>query len=882
MKSTDTRYYLGWPARLRVGSRILGITGLFAALVGLFIIWSVSHELAVGNIRLALMEAAGIAFIAALLILIGLGVAALALLVEVVSWLGGSGQRSAAGLNSAVQVVLALVVFVGLNAFAFNHFKRSDLTRNQEFTLKSDAARKLTKLEGRTTIVVLQQHKTFGTLSPKPDIYDYAAERKVVDKVHDLVDQFRLLGPQFRVVTLDVEAVGYQEQLDGETKARPGLKEAIAAAPENSIFFYPDDRVETLPADEARRRAALGRRVHSHPDEGDPNKVQAYEGNIPRLSFNEFYQLDKSASKAANPGPDGKPRGNLVLRPQGEEAFAQRVLAIQEKRPKVGLLVIHEVLTSDPASATRDTFTAAGLRRTLEDHGFEVVDVVVKKWGEQGGPAPAAYTLEETKFERLEAVLDGIDEQRRDYQEQRKDIEEARALFRDKSLDELNKLFRRQIRRDLTEEDRQLNLKQMAEALRQIDERLVELEQDRRETDGQLTALLGKERAFEDRRVSDVKAKLSRLTSDCDLLIVPRLTVMNASQLDVINPSLYRLSDKQVEVVRDFMKTGKPVMVCAGPNAEPNTPPSAEPLDDLERLLAERGVILGRETIITTAEAKGFAARRAGGQLGGAPTDIPPVTFPPPAAGKDNPISAAMRATAASADQQLELRVLNPRPVYLAPGLAEKVPFPADFLLSSAAAWNEEVPMVSRAIGPNRELVIPPRFKATPFGDPKKGTREEVRRGPFPVGVALEAPLPVEWYDADYTSHKEAAALAGPFDGGLLAACLTARAQVQPDRETNTLAPQTDRKAGRLVVIGQGGVFTGKQLSPATEQLLLHSCNWLLKRDDRLPRTDAEWKYPRLQAEGREGFLWKYGPFLWLPALFLYLGLIVWIVRRVR
>ena len=84
------------------------------------------------------------------------------------------------------------------------------------------------------------------------------------------------------------------------------------------------------------------------------------------------------------------------------------------------------------------------------------------------------------------------------------------------------------------------------------------------------------------------------------------------------------------------------------------------------------------------------------------------------------------------------------------------------------------------------------------------------------------------------------------------------------------------------MVIGQGGLFSGKQLGPAQEQLLLHTCNWLLKRDDRLPRTDAEWSYPRVQRDEREGFLWKYGPFLGLPAFFLYLGLIVWIVRRVR
>ena len=134
-----------------------------------------------------------------------------------------------------------------------------------------------------------------------------------------------------------------------------------------------------------------------------------------------------------------------------------------------------------------------------------------------------------------------------------------------------------------------------------------------------------------------------------------------------------------------------------------------------------------------------------------------------PTSGRDNPIAAAMRATAASADQQLELRLQNPRPVYLLGPLKEKAAFPPDFLLSPAAAWNEENPMVVRNIGAGRGVVIPPRFRATPFGDPKKGTRDEVRRGPFSVAVALESAMPVDWYDADYASYRKAASVSAAF-----------------------------------------------------------------------------------------------------------------------
>ena len=103
------------------------------------------------------------------------------------------------------------------------------------------------------------------------------------------------------------------------------------------------------------------------------------------------------------------------------------------------------------------------------------------------------------------------------------------------------------------------------------------------------------------------------------------------------------------------MKAGKPVLACLGPNSEPNVPPGYEPLDDFEKLLEERGIELGRQTILFDVESKGFAARQAGNLLGGAPSEIPPVSFPEPPAGKKaNPIAEAMRATASSADQQLE------------------------------------------------------------------------------------------------------------------------------------------------------------------------------------------------------------------------------------
>src|SRR5262249_31202442 len=157
-------------------------------------------------------------------------------------------------------------------------------------------------------------------LSDKPDRYDYAAERKVVQKVKDLVGLLREVGPQLRVEVLDVEEEGFEKKLDRLTAGDPELRRAIDDAPENSIF------------------------IRSGKD-------------FQRLSFNEFYQLDKVASRKANGG-----RGNLVLLGQGDDGrgirpFVRKVLNVQQRRPRVGVLVIHELLTT---RGTEPVFSLSG------------------------------------------------------------------------------------------------------------------------------------------------------------------------------------------------------------------------------------------------------------------------------------------------------------------------------------------------------------------------------------------------------------------------------------------------------------------------------------------------------------------------------------------
>jgi hypothetical protein len=85
-----------------------------------------------------------------------------------------------------------------------------------------------------------------------------------------------------------------------------------------------------------------------------------------------------------------------------------------------------------------------------------------------------------------------------------------------------------------------------------------------------------------------------------------------------------------------------------------------------------------------------------------------------------------------------------------------------------------------------------------------------------------------------------------------------------------------------VVAIGHGHLFCGKDLSPAKEQMLLNTCNWLLGRNDRLPSTGERWSYPRVQLDPLQRELWHWGTQLGLPLLFAYLGVVVVMVRRLR
>ena len=375
MATRDSREQTTWGNRFRFLIRFLGLTGLLAAAIGGVAIastlvplpnnWNdvyetgrIAGQQAFEGTHGLLLQVAAYAALCGVL---------LAILAVARRSTGGPAardrRRTLAGTLSTVGMVAAVALLVFVNAYSFTHYERIDYTRDKRFTIPASIADSLRNFrpESPTTIVVLQMHRTSGNATDKRDSYVSEAERKVTEKVKDLVDEFREFGPRFNVAVLDVEAFGYDRQLAELTKDSPELRAAIEASPENSIFFNADKRVQ-------------------------------------RLAFSEFLPLDKTASKEANGG-----RANLVLLPQGIESFARRILAVQERRPKVAVAAVHEWLTSNDTAEGREQYSLVGLRKALTENGFDVVDIVLKKgWGDQSKDLePAAYTKEESQLEAI-------------------------------------------------------------------------------------------------------------------------------------------------------------------------------------------------------------------------------------------------------------------------------------------------------------------------------------------------------------------------------------------------------------------------------------------------------------------------------------------------
>lgn len=863
---------------LMFGVRGLGVAGLFAALLGVIGArgtpdFHLTDELRhvwsnVGYINELLFHTSD-RFLTVCLWLLTIG--AIAAIVSIILLLLGglgrmAGRRNVAGSNAALQTALCLALLIGANWYSFGHHQRFDWTGRRwtwqgvlpglvkserfdpQFTLPQTVIDDLKQLRGETTVVVYQRHKTFGQLSDKPDAYDYAAERKVVEKVKDLVQMFREFGPTFRVEVLDVEDEGYAVTLKKLTQDRPRLEKAIETAPENSIFFH--TRLDVAGLD------------------GKPEQREA----VQRLSFNDLYQLDKSTSRTAN---------NLVLLPQGVASFARRVLAVEEKKPRIAIGTIHEYLTTDGI----EEFSLAGMKKSLEANGFEVVDLVLKNWGD-GEPTPAARTLQESQLERLEEDLAEYDAviaiNRQSLKESTTILDKLKSKL---TLEELNQELRQILRgQRFNEEMRKRSIASLEAQLDTLKELSTLQERERAEVLKQLDAIPGQERLAEQRRLSDVKSKFTRLLSDCDLLILPRMTLRNAVVGDRIPARIYPMDQAQAGAVKDFLASGKPVFALFGPNNEPaeRRTPTPTPTDGIEPLFAQLGIVFGNQTVLFNSESKAFSQRRSSLLATGADVEIPPVLFERPAVKRGietddaptvgpNTISRSLKIVAGAAgstDKLDKLKLRHPRPVYFVPirGASNQL---AEFLYADAESWNESDPF------PTRERT--PRYEPTKPDNPLFGTRDAKTRGPFPIGIAVETTVPAEWLGDYQPSSTAGAALTAIATNGDPMQLAT-QALIPPD----TYAVKKRTAPLRLAAVGHGGLFVGPELSPAKEQLLLLTCNWLMSRDERLPHNDRKWEYPRVNMSERRKRLWRDGALVALPGAFAFLGAMVLLVRKYR
>src|SRR5262249_9111460 len=133
-------------------------------------------------------------------------------------------------------------------------------------------------------------------------------------------------------------------------------------------------------------------------------------------------------------------RGNLVLLYQGVKPFTNRLLHLEEKRPRIGLAVIHPVLSS----VKDHDWGLKGFRQALESRGFQVEDIVLKKWSRFAPPSAAAASVDESDLDRVNERQKVLERLIGDLERERPSIVEAQAVWKkavedQKTRDELTR-----------------------------------------------------------------------------------------------------------------------------------------------------------------------------------------------------------------------------------------------------------------------------------------------------------------------------------------------------------------------------------------------------------------------------------------------------------
>jgi hypothetical protein len=242
--------------------------------------------------------------------------------------------------------------------------------------------------------------------------------------------------------------------------------------------------------------------------------------------------------------------------------------------------------------------------------------------------------------------------------------------------------------------------------------------------------------------------------------------------------------------------------------------------------------------------------------------------------------------------KHLDLRLQHPRPIYFQ-SLRGKPGFEEVFLVTDPAGWNEDNPFPGQNYTPRPPDERGDKARDKPGRDakPVASAFGEKRRGAFPIGVAVQTKLPIEWYDDRFAAAKAASlVLASRESAGALAFGAAAESLVPAEDFAKAGNSTANPATVRVAVIGHGGLFltpdpdpSRRELTPAKEKLLLYTVNWLLNRNERLPKDDAGvWQYPRVHLSPRDEEIWHWATFAGLPLLFAYLGLVVLLVRRRR
>ncbi len=775
---------------------------------------------------------------------------ALWLIVELLSALTlVTGRRTAVGANGYLQIGLAVVLVILINVWSFSHSKRIDCTRDKLFTLPADIQDEFRAITKPTDVIVLKLRRADAPNTVANSIDDSlisAADRKVTEKVRDLVDLFREIGPQFRVTVLDTTDETYLDQLDSITKDSPNLRAALESAPENSIFF------------------------HS-------------EGKVQRLSFSEFYLLDKTASQELVTRIDGTTltkNKNLVLIPQGIRPFADRILRLGEKKPRVGLFIIHPFFASQSeGDEEADRYTSGGLRRMLERNGFEVLDIFTRRGLGRGAGSPAGDTFAENELTALENTYAILSSRQPRLELQLMAFQKSKITVDKEPLDQITKKleFVKFNQEFVTEDDRKAASEFLADAIKETQERLKSNKEELDKVQPKYLEAMKNERAVEARRTTDVKRKLAQAVEDCDLLIIPRQTTPNLITGDYLPPQIYSLDQDQADVVKDFLKAGKPVLGLFGAvNPSDTRPIPGFPDDALENVFKRLGFEFSNLTVMYDAETRAMVEQSGETLRAGGTVTVPPLVFDLEKEGKKpNPIAAAMLVSGRTSESQAQLRRNWFRPIFLNPGVAASQKFVATIAESSNESWGEEKPV------PDIDYI--PEYSPPKPDDPKRGTRDLERKGPFPIGAAIERTVPADWYDSRLILEQARAMVGGAVGGwsGLYPLA------VEPDLYVNLLDEEKRRKLPtvRIAVYGHGGLIAGRTLDPAHEKLIVNTLNWQLKRDDRLPKNapdEEKWRYPRVSLDEKQSLYWRLGTSIGLPMICIYLGVLMLMVRKVR